>query len=75
MTVLGERNCEDPPHANDINNCVETVEINRLALIRLLMMSERVHQANGSDGIAKNKAFDALGVEGICRTVDDIEIS
>lgn len=74
MTVLGERNCNDPPHANEIRNCDETVEINRLALVRLLLMSERVRRANGSDGLAKSEAFDALGVEGICRRVDDIEL-
>jgi len=74
MTVLGKNNCDDPPHVNEIKGCTETVEINRLALVRLLMMSERVRKANGSDTVAKNKAFDSLGVDGICRSVDDIEI-
>jgi hypothetical protein len=74
MVELGNRNCDEPPHVNEIRNCNETVEINRLALVRLLLMSERVRRANGSDNVAKGEAFDALGVDGICRTVEDIEL-
>lgn len=74
MTIIGKANISDPPHVNEIRDCEETVEVNRLALVRLLMISERSPRINGSDSTAKNKAFDALGVEGICRKVNDIEL-
>lgn len=71
--TLGEDNIDEAPHVKDIRGCEESVEINRMALIRLLKMGERVRWQNGSDRVAMNMAFNTLDVGGIARTTDDIE--
>jgi hypothetical protein len=72
MTNLGENNVDDPPHVNEIRECSETVEINRLALIRLLMMGERVSMKNGSDSTAESIAYESLGCDEIAPSVEDV---
>lgn len=59
--VLGQRNIDEPPHVKEIRQCDETVEVNRLALYRLLLIAERVRMQNGSDRVAMDEAFNVLG--------------